>query len=521
MISLERSMKVLLHNNVISIILCKREEKMNTEISQLIHFALTHHLISEEDIDYSVNQILDILQMSEFSLQNMNDDIDNITFVLEKILDYAQEKQLISCSIVERDLLDTRIMNCVMPRPSEVVKRFYELYQLSCQKATDYYYQLSIDSQYIRKNRTDKNIRFKQYYKYAHMEITINLSKPEKDPKEIAKEKLIKASSYPQCLLCKENVGFAGDYKRAARQTHRIIPVILNHQKYYLQYSPYVYYDEHCIVFNEVHKPMKIYRDTFKNLLSFIQQFPHYMLGSNADLPIVGGSILSHDHYQGGCYHFPIEDALVIKEFVFEKYPYSKIELLKWPLSTIRITSKSQQEIIDFADEVLEKWKLYSNKDLGILSHTQQVSHNTITPIARMKDQFFQMDLVLRNNRTTSQYPDGIFHPHAHLHHIKKENIGLIEVMGLAILPARLKDEIAILKKSLLNEEDISKYPFMDKHKVWYNELKQDFISKENIDDILKISLTKKFVHVLENAGVFKMNEEGIEAFIHFIESLE
>lgn len=494
---------------------------MNYEISQLVHFALENDLIQESDIDYSVNLLLDLLRLDDIHLQTITQHITDITPILEKLLDYAVSKNLIEDRIVERDLFDTRIMNCFMPRPSEVIKRFQEHYQISPIEATDDYYRLSIASQYIRKNRTDKNIRFLQYYKYGMMEITINLSKPEKDPKDIAKAKLVKTSDYPQCLLCKENVGFHGDERRAARQTHRIIPIDLNKDRYYLQYSPYVYYNEHCIVLNQQHVPMTINHHTFVHLLSFLDQFPHYMIGSNADLPIVGGSILTHDHYQGGRYTFPIEGAKVIKDISLSRFPHLKVEIIKWPLSTIRITSLSKEEIISFADLLLKKWKNYTNKPLNIIPYTDDIPHNTITPIARMKNGQYQMDLVLRNNRTTKEYPDGIFHPHQRLHHIKKENIGLIEVMGLAILPARLKDELSLLKECLLNKKDFDDYDILKKHKAWYDELKKDYSDEDDIDDFMKLVLTKRFVEVLEDAGVFKMNEEGIEALIDFVENME
>lgn len=494
---------------------------MDYEISRLIHFALEHDMIQESDVDYSVNLLLDLLQLNDICFKNIDEHIQECTPILEKILDYAVSKGIIEDQITERDLFDTRIMNCIMPRPSEVVSKFNQNYKISPQKATDYFYQLSIASQYIRKSRTDKNIRFKQYYKYGLIEITINLSKPEKDPKEIAKAKTIKSSGYPKCLLCKENVGFSGDLNRAARQTHRIIPLQLNQNKYYLQYSPYVYYNEHCIVLNEQHIPMVIQHQTFENLLSFLDQFPHYMIGSNADLPIVGGSILTHDHYQGGHHTFPIEGAKVLKNISLVDFPHLKIEVMRWPLSTIRVTSSYKDEIIDFADIVLKKWKNYTNKPLNIIPYTDNVPHNTVTPIARMKNKQYQMDIVLRNNRTSEEYPDGIFHPHQRLHHIKKENIGLIEVMGLAILPARLKNELELLKECLLNKKNFNDYDVLKKHKAWYDELKEKDFSEDNIDDMLKLALTKRFVEVLEDAGVFKMNEQGISAFIDFVESIE
>ena len=500
----------------------KREDQnMNHEINQLIQFGLDHHLIQEEDVDYTVNLLLDLLKMNEFYKEDIHETISDSTGILEKMLDYAVDKGIIEDSIVEKDLFDTRIMNCLMPRPSEVIREFRQRYTHSPQDATKYFYQLSIDSHYIRKNRTDQNIKFQKYYKYGNIDITINLSKPEKDPKDIAKAKLVKTSGYPQCLLCKENVGFSGDFNRPARQNHRIIPLKLNDTDYYLQYSPYVYYNEHCIVLNKEHIPMVINQDTFQHLLSFVEQFPHYMLGSNADLPIVGGSILTHDHYQGGCYEFPMNNADVIKTMSWDKYPDLKIEILKWPLSTIRVTCQDSQKIVEFATKTLKAWKNYSNPSLDILSHSDQTPHNTITPIARMKNHDYQMDLVLRNNRTSQEHPDGIFHPHASLHHIKKENIGLIEVMGLAVLPARLKVELELLKDCLLGKKEISEYPELQKHELWYNEIKENYqIQEDTVDDVLKTALTIKFVEVLEDAGVFKMNDEGIEAFCSFVESL-
>lgn len=494
---------------------------MNHEINRLIHFALHHKMLSEEDIDYAVNLLLDLFNLETFEKEEIHEFLSICTPILDNMLDYAVQQNIIEDNITSRDLFDTRIMNCLMPRPSEVIKTFNELYQMTPAAATDYYYDLSIASNYIRKSRTDKNIRFQKYYKYGNIEITINLSKPEKDPKEIAKAKLLKSSGYPKCLLCKENVGFRGDLNRAARQTHRIIPVELDDSQYYLQYSPYVYYNEHCIVFNQEHKPMVINKETFTHLLSFIEKFPHYMLGSNADLPIVGGSILTHDHFQGGRYTFPIEGAEVLETITLKQFPALKIEVIKWPLSTIRVTSKNKQEIIDFAHQTLTCWKNYSQPSLDIYSHTGSTPHNTITPIARMKNNEYQMDLVLRNNRTSEEHPDGIFHPHQNLHHIKKENIGLIEVMGLAVLPARLKDELSLLKECLLGKKNIDDYEILQKHRLWYEELKENHIMKEeDVDDLLSNALTQKFVNVLEDAGVFKMNEEGIDTFIHFVKSI-
>lgn len=496
---------------------------MNYEINRLLAFALEKELIEKEDFDYAANLLLDVLQIDTFEkIEGLQEGLYECTDILEKMLAYAIAQGIIEDTSTARDLFDTRIMNCIMPRPNEVIKKFNMRYELSPMMATNYFYQLSIASNYIRKSRTDKNLRWKEFVKYGNIEISINLSKPEKDPKEIIRAKLAKNNGYPKCLLCKENVGFKGDLNRAARQTHRIIPIVLNNSQYYLQYSPYVYYDEHCIILNQEHKPMVINHDTFSHLLSFLDIFPHYMIGSNADLPIVGGSILSHDHYQGGKYTFAIEGAKVLKTIVLTSFDKVNIEIIKWPLSTIRATSSDKEQLIAFACRVLAHWKTYSAISLDILASSNGIAHNTITPIARKKQNSYQLDLVLRNNRTNEMYPDGIFHPHPENHHIKKENIGLIEVMGLAILPARLKEELTQLKACLLQESTIDSFPDLKKHYDWYEQLQQMYtFTKENIDAILKNEVASKFVSVLENAGVFKMDEQGIDAFISFVESVD
>ena len=420
----------------------------------------------------------------------------------------AVARGLVGDTQTEKDLFDGRIMNTLMPRPSEVIARFRKDYAQSAKLATDRYYALSIASNYIRKDRTDQNIRWKSRTRYGDMEITINLSKPEKDPKEIAKAGKSQVSRYPTCLLCKENVGFAGDWRRDGRLTHRIIPLCLSGDDYYLQYSPYVYYNEHCIVLNAQHVPMKIDRATLVHLLDFVRQFPHYMLGSNADLPIVGGSILSHDHYQGGCYHFPIQDAAVLETVALQNYPHLQVELLSWPLTTIRITSANVDEMVNYGAALLTFWRNYSHPDFDIVAYTDQTPHNTVTPIARRVGDLYQLDMVLRNNRTNAIYPDGIFHPHPSRHHIKKENIGLIEVMGLAVLPARLKDELARLKDCLLHRADFAAEPSLAKHQAWYERLKQLPLQEDNIDACLKEEVAKIFTQVLEDAGVFKLDSE-------------
>lgn len=475
-------------------------------------------MISLYDVDYSINMLLDLFKLDCFERTT----VEKIDYYLliEDMLDYAVKVGLIEDNITERDLFDTKIMNCIMPRPSEVVNKFYQIYDENKQKATQYFYDLSIHSNYIRKARTDKNIKFSHYYKYGDIQISINLSKPEKDPKEIAKAKLAKSTGYPKCLLCKENVGYAGNMNHPARQTHRIIPLDLNGKTYNFQYSPYVYYNEHCIIFNNEHVPMVINRQTFENLFTFIEKFPHYMIGSNADLPIVGGSILTHDHYQGGRHRFPMQDASVIKEIEIKGYENIKVQMLNWPLSTLRLTADDKEVLVDLSDKILNYWINYDDVSCDILSHTNDVRHNTVTPIARMDNNRYQIDIVLRNNRTNDEHPLGIFHPHAKHHHIKKENIGLIEVMGLAVLPARLKDELECLKLCLLKKKCIDDLESLKKHKEWFEYLQTLEFDEQSIDEFIEKEVTKKFVSVLENVGVYKMNQKGIEGFTRFVDSL-
>lgn len=496
---------------------------INREINRLINFALQKGLISEEDRIYSINMLLGTLNLNEFEEENIDETLDNPTEILENILDYAVSKNMIENSTTERDLFDTKVMNCVMPRPSEVINTFSRLYKEDPKHATDYYFDLSIASNYIRKERTDKNIVWKTSTPYGDLDITINLSKPEKDPKEIAKAKLQKASSYPKCLLCKENEGFYGNLNHPARQTHRIIPLNLNDTKWFLQYSPYTYYNEHCIVLNSEHIPMKINRTTFENLLGFVEQFPHYFVGSNADLPIVGGSILSHDHYQGGRYTFAMENALLEKSYVIPGYEKVTVGRLKWPMSVVRLVSDNKDDLLNLADHILSTWRKYSDATVDILSNTNNEPHNTITPIARYKNNKYELDLVLRNNRTSEKYPLGLFHPHEEVHHIKKENIGLIEVMGLAVLPARLKNELNIIKNALLDgEKDISTNEIVSKHAKWYNYIinKYPSFTEDTVMEILKEEVGLKFQEVLTHAGVFKRDEKGLEAFDKFIKTL-
>jgi UDPglucose--hexose-1-phosphate uridylyltransferase len=497
---------------------------INYEINRLINFALQQDLISEEDKIYSTNMILGVLKLNEFNPAEVNETLETPTPILENILDYAEKQNLIENTVTERDLFDTLIMNCVMPRPSEVINKFNGLYKTSEEKATQYYYNLSIASNYIRKDRIDNNIVWKSATEYGDLDITINLSKPEKDPRDIAKAKLVKSSSYPKCLLCKENEGFYGHINHPARQTHRIIPLDFTQgQKYFLQYSPYTYYNEHCIIFNDEHIPMKINKATFRNLLIFTDILPHYFAGSNADLPIVGGSILSHDHYQGGHYTFAMEDSPIEKQYTVSGYEGVEISRVKWPMSVVRLLGTNKDNLLNLADHILTSWRNYSDESVNILSHTGDEPHNTITPIARKRNGKYELDLVLRNNRTSAEHPLGIFHPHNEVHHIKKENIGLIEVMGLAVLPARLKEELNSLKEYLINRAtDISNDDMVEKHSDWYKYLleKHSNISLENVDEILQDEVGLKFLEVLCHAGVFKRNQTGSIAFDKFINTL-
>lgn len=496
---------------------------INFEINRLLNFGIQNNLIAEEDRIYTANILADLLKVAEFENENIHETLPTATPILENMLDYVVEKGLIENTVTERDLFDTKIMNCLMPRPSEVIGKFNELYKKSPKEATDYYFKLSIASNYIRKDRTDRNIIWKADTEYGALDITINLSKPEKDPKEIAKAKLVKSSSYPKCLLCKENEGFAGTLNHPARQNHRIIPLDFNEHKYFLQYSPYTYYNEHCIIFNSEHVPMKIDRRAFTNLLTFIDILPHYFAGSNADLPIVGGSILSHDHYQGGRYTFTMEKAPTEKTYTIKSYEDITVGRVKWPMSVIRLTGDNKEKLINLAEHILDTWRNYSDESVDILSHSGNEPHNTITPIARKRDGKYEFDLVLRNNRTSEKYPLGIFHPHNEVHHIKKENIGLIEVMGLAVLPARLKDELAELKECLVNKiPDISHRESISKHSCWFKYLTNKYsdITEANAESILQKEVGIKFSEVLNHAGVFKRNEKGLSAFDKFISIL-
>ena len=492
-------------------------------IKKLVQYGRTTGLIEAEDEIYARNQIMEVLNMSEYEEPGDITDAISLEDTLNALTDYAAEHGILeNNSIVYRDLFDTRLMNCLMPRPSEVVKKFHGEYEKSPEDATGYFYKLSQDSNYIRRYRVCKDLKWITKTEYGDLDITVNLSKPEKDPKAIAAAKTMKQSGYPKCLLCMENVGYAGRVNHPARNNHRIIPLTLNGESWGFQYSPYVYYNEHCIVFNGNHTPMKIDRNTFKKLFDFVTMFPHYFLGSNADLPIVGGSILTHDHFQGGRYTFAMAKAPVEKCFMVNGYEDVEAGIVKWPMSVIRIRSEKKDRLVDLADKILTAWRGYTDEAADIYAKTDGEPHNTITPIARFRDGKFELDLVLRNNRTTEERPLGLFHPNPKLHHIKKENIGLIEVMGLAVLPSRLKGELSALREAILAGKNLREDEVLAKHADWAEEFmaSYDKIDESNIDAILQDEVGKVFAQVLEDAGVYKRTESGREGFLRFIGTL-
>lgn len=452
------------------------------------------------------------------------DETGNLEGILKEMLDYAAEKGMLAAdSVVYRDLFDTKIMGLLMPRPSEVIRKFYDLYkEVSPEAATDYYYDLSRNSDYIRRYRIARDKKWVAPTEYGDLDITINLSKPEKDPKAIAAAKNAPQSGYPKCLLCKENEGYAGRVNHPARQNHRIIPVTINGSRWGFQYSPYVYYNEHCIVFNSEHVPMKIEHATFCKLFDFVKQFPHYFVGSNADLPIVGGSILSHDHFQGGHYEFAMAKAPVEETFRAAGFEDVEAGIVKWPMSVIRLSGTDTDRIIALADKILANWRGYTDEEAFIYAETDGEPHNTITPIARKRGDKYELDLVLRNNITTAEHPLGVYHPHAKLHHIKKENIGLIEVMGLAVLPARLKQELADLKDAILAGKDLRASEELCKHADWVEEFLPKYtVTADNIEGILEKEVGLVFAEVLTDAGVYKHTPEGRRAFHRFLATLE
>ena len=494
--------------------------RIETYIDSLVSYAMNRGLAEPVDHQVLTNRLLDILRRDDYepSDEPQSEELEEI---LSGILDYAVEQGLCEDNITARDIFDTRIMGAVTPMPREVVRTFEEKYAVSPAEATDWYYQFSCDTDYIRRYRIAKDMRWKFASDYGEMDITINLSKPEKDPKAIAAAKNAPQTAYPKCQLCRENEGYAGRMNHPARANHRIIPITVCGEDWCLQYSPYVYYNEHCIVFNSKHVPMKIDRSAFEKLLDFVKAFPHYFVGSNADLPIVGGSILSHEHFQGGHYRFAMENAGMEREVVFKGYEDIHAGIVKWPMSVIRLNGRQPERIAELADKILTCWRGYSDETVGIVAFSDGEPHNTITPIARRRSDLYELDLVLRCNITTPEHPLGVFHPHADKHHIKKENIGLIEVMGLAVLPSRLKQELTDLASAIVSGADIAADPVLGKHAPWVGELKKQYtFTAENALDIILKETGKVFTEVLEDAGVYKNTPEGRAAFLKFVDAV-
>ncbi|MGI6254834.1 MAG: UDP-glucose--hexose-1-phosphate uridylyltransferase [Acutalibacter sp.] len=499
-------------------------EKLSLQISRLINYGLQRGLIAQEDQAYAANRMLALLGLREYEPQPVEEELHTPVEPLEALCQYAAEQGLIDPDTRDgRDQFDTELMNCLMPRPSQVVKEFYSLYDQDKQAATDYYYGLACSSNYIRVDRVEKDRMWTAPTPYGDLVITINLSKPEKDPKAIAAAKNAPQSGYPKCALCRENEGYLGSANQAARGNHRLIPLTLGGEPWFLQYSPYVYYNEHCIVLSGEHRPMKVSRQSISRLLEFVTFLPHYFVGSNADLPIVGGSILTHDHFQGGRYEFPMAKAPVREKVSFSGFEDVEAGIVDWPMSVIRLRGGDRERLVDLADKILTAWREYSDESAQILAYTEDTPHNTITPIARRRGEDYELDLVLRNNRTTQEHPLGLFHPHAEYHHIKKENIGLIEVMGLAILPARLLKETALLEQALKDPAqagEIMARPEMEKHQAWYEELKAAGAGEGDTQRMIQESIGAIFGKILGNAGVYKDTEEGRAAFRRFCETL-
>lgn len=496
---------------------------LQESIKKLVQYGINTGLTPECERIYTTNLLLECFHEDEYT--DPECDLNNIVLedVLADLLNEAVNRGIIEDSITYRDLFDTKLMNQLCPRPSQVIDKFNSIYKNEgAEAATDFFYNMSRNSDYIRTYRVKKDLKWTTETDYGTLDITINLSKPEKDPKAIAAAKNAKQSAYPKCQLCMENEGYAGRTNHPARENHRIIPITINDSKWGFQYSPYVYYNEHCIVFNGEHTPMKIERATFVKLFDFVKLFPHYFLGSNADLPIVGGSILSHDHFQGGHYTFAMEKAPIIKEFTVPGFEDVHSGIVKWPLSVIRLQCKDEKRIIDLADHILKAWRGYTDEAAFIFANTDGEPHNTITPIARKRGELFELDLALRNNITTEEHPLGVYHPHAHLHHIKKENIGLIEVMGLAVLPSRLKGEMEQLADYIVSGKDLRSNPELEKHADWVDEFSKNYdsIDSSNVNKILQQEVGKVFCEVLKCAGVYKCTDEGMEAFLRFVNTL-
>jgi UDPglucose--hexose-1-phosphate uridylyltransferase len=491
-------------------------------VSKLAAYALRTNLIEESERTWAINTILDVLKLDSWTDPGQEWGEIDLAAVLDELLDDAHARGVLTeSSVVYRDLFDTELMGRLTPRPAQVVEKFQSLYQEDPKKATDWYYKFSQDTNYIRRDRIAKDIQWKADTEYGQLDITINLSKPEKDPKAIAAARDLPASNYPRCQLCAENEGYAGRVNHPARQNHRIVPITINHSPWFLQYSPYVYYNEHCICLNSVHTPMKIDRACFGKLLDFVRQFPHYFVGSNADLPIVGGSILAHDHFQGGRYTFAMEKAPVETPFTFPGFEDVTAGIVKWPMSVVRIAAKDSERLVELADRILTAWRGYTDESVTIFAETDGTPHNTITPITRMRDGKYELDLVLRNNLTTEEHPLGLYHPHAELHHIKKENIGLIEVMGLAVLPARLKEELAAVADALVSGSDLRADERTAKHADWAEGFRTQYtITRENALDIVRKETGLVFAQVLEHAGVYKRNEAGKAAFLRFLSTI-
>ncbi len=492
---------------------------LNEAIARLVQYGIDTGLTPACEKFYTTNLLLDRMKEDEYTDPGKLSGDMPLEEILKMLLDEAVARGIIRDDIVSRDLFDTKLMNCLVPRPAQVQREFWENYQKSPRAATEYFYKFSQDTDYIRRYRLKKDRKWKVDSDFGQIDITINLSKPEKDPKAIAAARLAKASSYPKCLLCAENEGYAGRANHPARENHRIIPVTINDSAWGLQYSPYGYYNEHCIVFNFQHVPMKIDRAAFVKLFDFVKLFPHYFLGSNADLPIVGGSILSHDHFQGGHYTFAMAKAPIEKPVVIPGYEDVEAGIVKWPLSVLRIRHINEKRLINLAEHILKTWRGYTDETAFIFAETDGEPHNTITPIARKVGDRYELDLVLRNNITTREHPLGVYHPHAQYHHIKKENIGLIEVMGLAVLPARLKEELELVAQYILEGKDISSNPKIESHAAWVAEFLPGYsdVNEENVMEILQQEVGHVFIHVLEDAGVYKRTPQGQEAFLRFV----